>query len=246
MIYSILEFCLNSINGPFHSTPEHILGCRRYWVYTMPYLSLYVAFVGIRTPTVSFMMAQTLLLFRLINLADMTVIKILSARTAHNSPLNLLLRGLLNPAFISVGVTLLLHVFYQIKFRRSIAMAGRVSHAICFLVTRVLFSGRAEILVFNFLFNKLVMQVCIRIYVRCKKTFCIVVLAFIGTYYFLKTIGCCWNALSDLAYFEFILWRRSVGWRTLLVSYTTFCILFVLSFASQNILVDADNIEKRI
>lgn len=240
MIYSVLEFCLNSVNGPFYGTPEHIVGCGWHWAFVLPYLSLYVAFVGVKTPLISFMTAQTLLLFRLISMADLAATEAVGARTVHNSPLNLVLRVLLSPVLVSVGVTYLLHVFYQIRFRRSIAIAGRVSHAICSLLTRVVISGRIEVLIMNFLFNKILSQICMRVYIRHKGTFCTVIFSFIGTYYFLKTIcrcRLCHYLLSDGARFEFLLWKRNAGWQTLFVSYVTFGILFGLSFASQSVRV---------
>ncbi|KAI4292872.1 hypothetical protein PAPHI01_2146 [Pancytospora philotis] len=240
MIYGILEYCINSFNGPYHNTPAYIINYDSALIYALPYGCLYVAFVGLKTPIVSFVIVHTLLLFGFIKkingyLQDM-------ARTGL--PPSVLFRALaavlLNGTAIATAVTTLLYLFYFFESRRFIAIVGRVNHALLFLLINLLFRDALLCFVLRFGINKLVMFGFRYSFFAYRNTFRISVFVFVGVYYFLK-LSPLWSAGLGIAhienYFDFIIWHSDNTWRRLVLSYLLFTLLFAAAFRSQSALL---------
>lgn len=231
MIYSIIEFCLNSFNGPFHSMPACISGSSQRWLGILPYASLYVAVAGIRTPVLSFVILQSMLLFRFIALADASIAQTISYRLD-----NIFLGTFFYRPLLSIMVTILLHTFYQFTLRRSVSMAGRMTHATCNYITRLHFRDPYEILVCNFIINKISILLCIYLCNRHMQSFTTAVFSFFGVYFFLKTCACS-SILQPCVLFNVNFELAALVVRgcrmDLLLSYATFTVLFCVAFISQ-------------
>lgn len=242
MIFGILEFCINAYNGPYHTTPAILLspsagGLR----YALPYTALYIAYFGMITPMLSFVLVHHFMLFGIIHAIYESLCKIVYSGNV-DSPLG---RALFSPVVncyaISLIVSFTLYTFYQLSLRRSCSIVGRMSHACVFLFVQVLFRKATIILLANFCLNKLLMFGFKRIYLLNKSFFQTFTFSFVGVFYFLKLFPL-WDFLGMAAspsdnFFNFVIWQKSNTWNRILLSYSFFFVLFMSAFTFQNALL---------
>lgn len=239
MFYGIIDFCLNSMNGPFYTMPAHILDCDGHWARLLPCTSLYIAFVGIKTPFITFSMVQPLLLFRTVSSAGAAAAGLVDRHLPGHGSALCALELVLSLAAVPAVLSYAFSILYHTKFRRSISTIGRIVQAVSFLVMSHVFSSSFSLYAINFLCCRLLMFCIVQRYFRYSKAFLSGTLAFIGSYYFLKLapgVGILRPLLPPGYCFDFVLWREDASMGALAVSYSALTILFLASYASQNAL----------
>ncbi|KAI5168470.1 hypothetical protein PAEPH01_0158 [Pancytospora epiphaga] len=240
MFFGIIDSCLSIINGPFYIMPSAVINSNQYWPKILPYASLYIAFIGIKTPSITFVIVHILFLFRIITKLGITILNFIRKYIPEYKALIFILDLIIGLIILPYGI-LYGHMFLShTKFRRSISTIGRTLHAISLLIISQIFASQFSIYVINFLICKTLMFLVIQKYLHNSKMLMSGMFAFIGSYYFLKLVSSCWISFLFLPTgfsFDFSPWEKSMNVKKLLVSYGTLLVFFALACTTQNTLI---------
>lgn len=231
MIFGILEFCINTINGPFSHTADCIVDCFGSWVGIPAVCAAYVALFGQKTPLLSFIIIQNLLLFNIFHRMHQQVEWLLRSHMRKSLLyyfINFLAGNILTVSLVSI---LFIHFVYQIQFRRTISISGRLSHALCISTAGLIFGEGMSLCISGFIMNKTLNACLTRVLVHHSELFTACLMSFVGVYYFI-TLGkrtpvlqyCIPDSLTFRPRYD------GVGWnvRWLILSYSLFVSLLTL------------------
>lgn len=240
MIYSVIEYCLNCLNGAFHTTPNHMRHDDRFWLTVFPIASLYIAFWGINTFRISFIIVQILMLYGLISQTDREISRIVSCKFKNHSALLLVLRVFTYPLFYSLASSMFLHRIYQISYKRSISISGRISHSICNIIIRSKISNIYAILILKFFITRIINRIILKVYFRKVRVFNMIMFSLIGSYYFLKTYSKIFILallLPDCLEFNVTTIKDRSTFFLVAVSYLTLLVMVLVSCKTQMVFV---------
>lgn len=206
--------------------------------------ALSVAFWGVKSFKLSFVICQILLLYKFIAELNTNFVSFIINILSRNKYMvyeEIVYIGNFISSFteiiIAILISLLLYHFYQVPYRRMLSITGRITHTLCYFILSHILKNKMAIFIFNFSLNKVCNYVNIAIYFRNSKYVVISYLAFIGCYYFLK--------LSHELFFinRIILYRFKFSYNGdgtddlehLIICYCSFIIMFMIAFRIQSI-----------
>lgn len=249
MIYSVAEYFLDSLNSSFFESAKAILENNHAHLAYAPYIALYIALIGVNTLDISIVLSQILFLYNLFSKVntkfDQFVKKTLSPENTKDLPDILINSGVFDKLQQFLGyipvipfiITISLHIAYISPSNKFRSLFSRILYSCVAYLSFSIFSNQILIYGFSFITSYILSFYINRLYLTFKYTVVSFVLAFAGTYFFLKTYtkSPFFSSLIShefLFNFNFFVDSSENVW----FSYVIFIVLFLISISFQRLI----------
>ncbi|ORD93972.1 hypothetical protein ECANGB1_1320 [Enterospora canceri] len=206
MIFEISDFCLNYLNGSFFESAR--LAATRPPATRLLFacMAFYVAFFGIASYTLSYILLQLLLLYSITNKIHLNTLRFISNNISHQMTLSLV-QGVTTSLVIGVLVSVLLHVVYRLTASHTMSLANRYIVAYTGIVADHILApfrhfeavGRNQAeteVVLGFGVSHVAILLCFRLIYNHTTHFCIFLFSFGGSYFLVRMSPAFFDDLS--------------------------------------------------
>ncbi|ELA42177.1 uncharacterized protein VICG_00820 [Vittaforma corneae ATCC 50505] len=255
MIYFLAEYCLDSLNESFFKSVQEILNSNYAHVSYIPSICIYIALVGVNTLDISIVLSQILFLYNLFNKINIKFEKLIQTTLSSEKNTSISNSDAFRSIFdrdglyrhvhsfisyvpvIPIIISMSLHIAYVSPTNKFRSLLGRILYSIVAHIGSSLFTNLIIRSVFEFVLSYFVMAFISKFYLLSKYKTASLILAFSGTYFFVKTYRKSEFFASFMTHqFVFGLDFYKLPEKNTILSYIGFFIIFMASFLFQRLI----------
>lgn len=221
------------MNGTFFQSAETMNNSKYDHVAYIPIVAIFVATVGVNMLDVSVILAQILFLYNLFNSINYKFEELIASGSI------LFPKFFINQVpIIPIVISMSLHIAYISPASKFKSLISRILYSVTYYTVTAALGENTRALIITFIVNYVLMQIFSRLYLSFRWQTLSVLLAFSGTYFFLKTYNHS-RILSSFSsrVFDFSLERSGIFNTDSLISNAIFFLLSAISLSLQ-LLID--------
>jgi len=232
MIYSLAEYCLNCLNGTFFKSADTIMASNQKYASYAPYVSIYVALIGVNTLDISVVLSQIMFLYNFFHKINESFIGYVNKTFPGSYP-----ETIIHFPIIPVLMAVSLHIAHISPAKKCRSLLSRILHSTVSHTISILFNDSTFTWALNFVLSYVIVTVFLKFYSSQKFHLSALILAFCGTYFFLKTYTKS-PILEQVLRIDanFNINPKELPSTQSLVLYCTFLLIMGISFLTQRII----------